>query len=185
MTVGDADTSWHPQLFRAVNLEFQRLRPGFSRHGVTHEVSIAVLFPLRGHNGHTSSTYHSLGIADKVAGKSSQHPVSLPTALEGIWCDHHRRDLCSVFTTVDYADTPLHVRNWCCQWRAREGPNTQGKAERFMAETDHLLDTQRAFRQFLWKYGVKLYQRVLCSVFGTVGDPDTAWQPKPSGPTFQ
>ena len=68
---------------------------------------------------------------------------------------------------------------------ASEGPNTQDKAERFMAETDHLLDTQCDFRQLLWKYGVKLYQRVLCSVFRTVGDPDTSLQPTPSGPTFR
>ena len=31
-----------------------------------------------------------------------------PTAQEGICCDHHRRDLSSVFMTVGNADTPWH-----------------------------------------------------------------------------
>ena len=33
------------------------------------------------------ATYHSLGIAGKVAGKIVKHPVGLPTALEEMWCE--------------------------------------------------------------------------------------------------
>ena len=32
------------------------------------------------------ATYHQPGIAGEACGKSSQHPVDLPTALEEIWC---------------------------------------------------------------------------------------------------
>ena len=38
-----------------------------------------------GHLFEEMITYHSLGIAGKVAGKIIQHPVGLPTTLEETW----------------------------------------------------------------------------------------------------
>ena len=82
---------------------------------------------------------------------------------------------------------------------AREGPNTQDKAERLMAATGHLFEdmmatchppgiageaagessnTKWAFRQLRKKYGVELHQRHLNSVFMTVGDADTPGHPE-------
>ena len=37
---------------------------------------------------------------EETAGKSSSN---IPPGLEGIWCDHHRRDLSSVIMTVGFA----------------------------------------------------------------------------------
>ena len=79
---------------------------------------------------------------------------------------------------------------------AREGPNTQDKAEQLMAVTCHLFEdmmatyhppgevaeqssnTQCAFRQFWKKYCVDLHQRDFSSVFITVGDADTLQHPQ-------
>ena len=43
------------------------------------------------------ATYHSLGIAGKVAGKFIHHPVVLPTALVEMWCGTYQDVLSSVF----------------------------------------------------------------------------------------
>ena len=77
-----------------------------------------------------------------------------------------------------------------------EGPNTQDKAERFMATTGHHLEekmatyhslgiagkvagkssnTQWAFRQLWKKCGLELHQRELSSVSGMDGDADIPW----------
>ena len=54
------------------------------------------------------ATYHSLGIAGKVAGKFIHHPVVLPTALVEMWCGTYQDVLSSVFWTVGDAGTHRH-----------------------------------------------------------------------------
>ena len=75
------------------------------------------------------ATYHSLGIAGKVAGKFIHHPVGLPTALVEMWCGTYQDVLSSVFWTVGDAGTHLHPQffteshgsgfrsdQWCRVW---------------------------------------------------------------------
>ena len=51
-------------------------------------------------------TFHHL--EDISFGETARKSSSVPLGLEGKWCDHHRRDLSSVFMTVGSADTPWH-----------------------------------------------------------------------------
>ena len=78
---------------------------------------------------------------------------------------------------------------------AREGPNTQDKAERFMAATGHHLEDMMATCHPPGRGGWDIIQhpvglptgleeilrglhgRNLCSVFRTVGDAETLWRP--------
>ena len=54
------------------------------------------------------ATYHPLGIAEEVACTSSNTQLAFPTALEGIRCRPHRRDLTSMFMTFGVACKLCH-----------------------------------------------------------------------------
>ena len=73
-------------------------------------------------------------------------PVGLPTALEEISCLLHQQcvhDLwCRRYTLASSVLQCHHLQHMCIVLarEAREGPNTQGQAGRFMAETGHHLE---------------------------------------------
>ena len=59
----------------------------------------------------TMANYHPPGIAEEVVACSSSNTQwAFPTALEGIRCRPHRRDLTSMFMTIGDADTLCHLQ---------------------------------------------------------------------------
>ena len=129
-------------------------------------------------------------------------PVGLPTALEEIWCRLHQQCVhdpwCCRYTLASSVLQCHHLQHMCIVLarEAREGPNTQGQAGRFMAETGHHLEEVMANCHppwYCWKgdwqdhstprgsfstpleAGEESHRRDLSSVFMTVGDTDTFW----------